>query len=102
GYIPARASTFSLFGYAPASDPWTIVPMYSPGLPMPMAVARFLGGNPALYFVVPLCGGLLVLSTYGVGRRLGSAPLGTIAAVLMAASPTLLEYVVQPVTDVPV
>jgi hypothetical protein len=47
----------------------TIVPMYAPGLPLTMAAFQWLGGRTAVYFVVPLLGGLTVLATYLIGIR---------------------------------
>ena len=41
------------------------------------------------------------MATYGLGRRLGSANLGVIAAWLIATSPVVLAYMIQPMSDVP-
>jgi 4-amino-4-deoxy-L-arabinose transferase-like glycosyltransferase len=54
-----------------------------------------------MFLVLPLCGATLVMATYGLGRRLGSANLGVIAAWLVATSPVVLAYMIQPMSDVP-
>jgi 4-amino-4-deoxy-L-arabinose transferase-like glycosyltransferase len=79
-----------------------IVPVYSPGLPMMLALAKFIGGQDAAFFVVPLCGGLLVLATYAVGRRVGSGIAPLVAAWLVATSPLVLGYSLSTMSDVPV
>ena len=67
-----------------------------------MAAAKLVGGQPALYAVVPIAGGLLVLATFGIGRRLASPGAGLIGAILVATSPAFLFMLVWPMTDVPV
>src|SRR5262249_33750080 len=46
--------------------------------------------------------GLLVLATFGIGRRLGDDLIGLIGAWLVATSPVVLFMSVAPMTDVPV
>lgn len=101
---PNAEWSFSPLGYRPAQPPgqWAIVPTYSPGLPMLLAGAKFVGGQCALYAVVPLLTGLGVLVTYGIGRRLVSPWGGVIAAWLVASSPNVIGIAVEPLTDVPV
>jgi hypothetical protein len=50
-------------GYRLAPDRTSIVPVYSPGFPMVMAVFERLGGRDAVFYVVPLLGGLAVWTT---------------------------------------
>ena len=101
---PNAESSFSPLGYRPAEPrgQFAIVPTYSPGLPILLAAAKRLGGQCALYAVVPLLTGLGVLVTYGIGKRLVSPWGGVIAAWLVAASPTVIGIAVEPLTDVPV
>jgi hypothetical protein len=100
---PQPEWTFSPLGYAPApTDRRIIVPGYPPGLPLLLAAAKWLGGQDALFCVVPLTAGLLVLATYGIGRRLGSGITGAIAAWLVATSPPVLFMTITTMTDVPV
>jgi hypothetical protein len=98
---PNAPWTFTPLGYRPMEGEWSIVPTYSPGLPMLMAAAKRVGGQCALFAVVPLTLGLAVLATYGLGRRLGSPWAGVIAAWLVATSPVVLEVSFESLTDVP-
>jgi hypothetical protein len=101
---PNAEWSFSPLGYRPAEPPgqWAIVPTYSPGLPLLLAGAKLLGGQCALFAVVPLLTGLGVLVTYGIGARLVSPWGGVIAAWLVAASPIVIGIALEPLTDVPV
>jgi hypothetical protein len=101
---PNAEWSFSPLGYRPAQPPghWAIVPTYSPGLPLLLAGAKLLGGQCALFAVVPLLTGLGVLVTYGVGKHLVSPAGGVIAALLVAASPIVIGIALEPLTDVPV
>jgi len=101
---PNAEWSFSPLGYRPAEPPgqWAIVPTYSPGLPLLLAGAKLLGGQCALFAVVPLLTGLGVLVTYGIGKRLVSPWGGVIAAWLVAASPIVIGIALEPMTDVPV
>jgi hypothetical protein len=101
---PNAEWSFSPLGYRPAQPPrqWAIVPTYSPGLPLLLAGAKLLGGQCALFAVVPLLTGLAVLVTYGIGKQLVSPSGGVIAAWLVAASPIVIGIAVEPLTDVPV
>ena len=112
GYRPGPRSRSVLRAPAPGSllplvtnrrgPGWgVIVPTYPAGFPLLLAGAKRLAGQCAMFWVVPLCGGVLVLATYGIGRRLGSNAVGLAAAWLTAASPVFLYMVVQPMSDVP-
>ena len=67
-----------------------------------LAAAKFIGGQDAVFLVVPLCAGLLVLATYGLGRRLGSGIAPLVAAWLVATSPLVLSHAMVTMSDVPV
>ncbi len=101
---PASRWSFSPLGWRPGEgqDEWSLVPVYSPGLPLLFAGAKLIGGQEAIFWIVPLSGGLLVLATFGLGRRLGDSRAGLIAAALMATSPVVMFMVMSPMTDVPV
>lgn len=101
---PRGRDTFMPLGYKATfrDDVPSIVPIYSPGLPLIFAVFKAIGGHDALFYVVPLLGGLLVLATYGIGCRLGSPGAGLIGAALVATSPAVLFMLMPPMTDVPV
>jgi hypothetical protein len=96
--------TFTPLGYTPVDDapPYAQAPIYSPGLPLMMAVAKIVGGQAALFLVVPLCAATMVLSTFGIARRLRGPAAGITAAWLVATSPIVIWMLVFPMSDVPV
>lgn len=101
---PSSRWSFAPLGWRPGEgdDAWSLVPGYSPGLPLLLAGAKLVGGQEAMFWVVPMSGGLLVLATFGLGRRLGDSRAGLIAAWLVATSPVVLFMLMTPMTDVPV
>ena len=62
------------------------MPIYSPGVPMLMALFKIAGGDRAVYYVVPLLGGLAVWVTFLVGRQVAGPVVGAAAAVLLFIS----------------
>jgi hypothetical protein len=100
---PNAEWTAAPLGYRPAPSAETpaIVPIFSPGLPLLMALAKRLFGHAAVFSIVPLSGALLVLATFGIGRRLGSSRIGLAAAWFLATSPIVLFMLMTPMTDVP-
>jgi hypothetical protein len=99
---PFAQWTLSPLGYRPSVDQGSIVPVYAPGLSMLMAAFKGIAGQCAIAWVVPLCGGLLVVATFAIGRRIFSDQVGAAGAFLLATSPTMLFMVTQPMSDVPV
>lgn len=94
--------TFSPLGYRPSEfDPVVIVPSYPAGLPLLMALAKTVGGQPAMFWIGPLSAGVLVLATFGIGRRTSSDGVGALAAWLVATSPAVLYMLMLPMSDVP-
>ena len=99
---PNVALTFAPAGHVPSPNPpHSFVPMCPPGYSMMMAGVRLVAGRAAMFWVVPIFGGLAVWFTYLLGRRLGSEITGLVAAALLAASPVFLYQVVQPMSDIP-
>jgi hypothetical protein len=99
---PDPAAAFVPIGHVPSPGPvGAIVPMCAAGYPLMMAAARTVGGRPAMFWIVPLMGGLAVWLTFLLGRRVAGAPAGLLGALMLATSPTFLYQVVQPMTDVP-
>jgi len=98
---PNAARTFTPLGYDSGRDPFYIVPVHAPGLPILMATAVLIGGWCAAFWVVPLSGGVLVLATYAVGARLGRPLVGLAAALLVVTSPAVLVMLLQPMSDLP-
>jgi hypothetical protein len=96
--------TFTPLGYRPVDDapPYAQAPIYSPGLPLMMAAAKIIGGQAALFLVVPLCAAVMVLATFGVARRLRGPTAGVTAAWLVATSPIVIWMLVFPMSDLPV
>jgi hypothetical protein len=89
--------------YLPIGNGGAIVPMYPPGLPMLMGVFQAVGGREAVFYVVPLLGGLAVWATYLMGMRLAGTAVGLLSAVLLATSPVFLfQLTAAPMSDVAV
>ena len=100
---PEAPWTFAPLGYRPGADGGPdLVPIYSPGLPLMMAAAKAISGQPGLFMVVPISGAVLVLATWGIGRRLGLGGAGLVAAWFVLASPAVLYMLALPMSDVPV
>jgi hypothetical protein len=98
---PLARWTFLPLGYRPEPDGFRIVPQYPPGLPLLMAAAKLAAGQCAMFWVVPLCGGVLVAATYAIGLRIGRPLVGIAAAWIVATSPTVLFMAIAPMSDVP-
>lgn len=80
--------------------PDTLVPVYSPGLPIMMALAS-AGGERMMYLVVPILGALTVWLTYRLGCIVSGPRTGLVAAVLLSWSPVFLEQLFLPMADLP-
>jgi hypothetical protein len=92
----------SPLGYRPGTIVHTIVPVYSPGLPLLMAAFKAIAGAQAPFYVVPLAGGVVVVATFLLGKLLFDEVVGLAAAALMAVSPAFLFQLMFPMSDVPV
>jgi hypothetical protein len=92
---------FAPLGYQVGPSRGSIVPLYPPGLPLLMAAAGLAFGPAAMFLVVPACGGLLVLLTFALGRLVGGPLTGLVSAGLLAAHPSFLLQLIQPMSDVP-
>jgi hypothetical protein len=97
---PHPEETFAPLGYRLSPDVHVMVPTYAAGLPLLMAAARSVSSC-APYYIGPICGALLVVVTYLLGRRFFNPAAGLVAAVLTAASPTVLYMAMFPMADVP-
>lgn len=99
---PEAGWTFAPLGYVPGHDQAVIVPKYAAGLPLLMALAAWIAGQCAVFWVTPLSAGVLVLATFGIARRLGLGRAGLAASWLVATSPIVLFMTMAPMSDVPV
>ena len=101
---PWRYANFTLtpLGYHPGDRRGTMVPTYSPGLPIVMAGFKAIGGETAVYWVVPLIGALAVWLTYVLGAKLAGGEAGVLAALALLVSPAFLFQLMWPMSDVPV
>jgi hypothetical protein len=101
---PIAADTWAPLGYRPAArDRNAVVPTYSPGLPLLMAMAQALVGFCGAFLIAPVSGAIVVWTTYLLGRRLfESAGVALWGALLVATSPAFLFMVMNPMSDVPV
>ena len=98
---PDAARTAAPLGYTPGPMRGTQVPTYPPGLPLLMAVAHFVAGQDAEYYVVPVAGAILVWASYLLAARLSTPWGGLLASGLLASSPPFLMWLVMPMGDLP-
>jgi asparagine N-glycosylation enzyme membrane subunit Stt3 len=101
GRPPVDRWVVAPLGWKPAPGSWNVVPTYAAGYPLMLAAAKRVAGHRALFLVVPLTAGLLVWSTFLLGARLGRPGEGTLAALLVATSATVLYMSMAPMSDVP-
>jgi hypothetical protein len=87
--------------YESQEHPAAIVPKYSAGLPLLMALFQVIGGPSAVFLVGPLLGAALVYAAYAIGARLADETTGLASAILLASSPSFLFEVTSPTSDVP-
>src|SRR5947199_4023362 len=93
---PRAAWTFTPAGHLPSPARGdAIVPMCPPGLPIVMAVARWVRAD---LLVVPALGALAVWLTFLIGREVDGPLTGAASAVLVFCSPIFLYQIVQPMT----
>jgi hypothetical protein len=102
---PSSQWSFAPIGYRPGltdNDAWSLVPIYSPGLPLFMRRQRWSADRRA-------CSGSCRFSAvcwcwrpFGIGRRLGASRAGLAGAFLLATSPAMLFNFMDPATDVAV
>jgi hypothetical protein len=99
---PEQDETFSPLGYRPWRVPGAMVPRYSPGLPILMALAARVVGECGFYLITPILGAFAIWLTYLLGAQTGSRMAGVGAAGLLATSPVFVFMLLSPMTDVPV
>ena len=99
---PQREWTFSPLGYRPGLQPGTIVPAYPAGLPLLMAGLLVVFGRDGPFFVVPVLGGVAIVTAFLLGRRVAGEMCGLATAALLLTSPIFLFQLKEPMSDVPV
>lgn len=99
---PSAAASLAPFGYTPAPAAQGIVPTYSPGLPLMMAVFLWIAGPRGPYLVVPVFAGLIVWATFVLGKRVAGAGAATLGVLFVAVSPIVIFQSLWPMTDVPI
>jgi hypothetical protein len=98
---PFAALTASPLAYRPAVSGLASVPIYAPGLPLLLAGGKWLFGPFGLAIVIASAAGLLVWTTFVIGRRVASPEVGAAAAWLVATCPVVLFMMASPMSDVP-
>ena len=77
-------------------DAW----IWTPGYSLCAApLAALIGAAPALLIVSLIAGATLPLIVFAIGKRLGDAPSGALAAILVAFSPECILASVHPLSD---
>jgi hypothetical protein len=92
--------SFAPPGYRPAPERGYLVPTYPTGAPLVMAVFQRLAGRRAVFYVVPLLGGLCVWTTFALGASTHGRLAGVLAALLVATSPSFMTELMAPASDV--
>lgn len=89
-------------GYRPRATGPGLAPVYSPGVPLLMALFQLAGGRDAVFYVIPLLAAVAVWASYTLGSYLAGPWAGAIAAFWLVSSPVFLLLSVVPMSDVPV
>lgn len=92
--------SFAPAGYRPAVERGFIVPTYPVGVPLIMALFQRLGGRTAVFYVVPLLGGLCVWMAWALASAIRPGAIGIATAALLATSPIFLVELMAPASDV--
>lgn len=99
---PYAREALTPLGYRPALAENAMVPAYSAGLPLVMAVFEVVFGPGAVFWVVPLCGGLAILATYRLAVTLAGREAALASSVWLGTSPIFLhQLITAPMSDIP-
>ena len=69
-----------------------VIPKFSPGYPILMAIFYWIGGDDAMFIVSPLCGGLALIGAYFLFSLWMSRIAGLIATACLATNTMILIY----------
>jgi hypothetical protein len=98
---PEPSRTFAPGGFIPSPVRRDgASPICAPGMSLLMAPLAAVFGRDAIFWLMPLSGGLLVWSAFLLARHLAGGMAGATAAILTATMPIVLFQVVQPMNDV--
>jgi hypothetical protein len=89
------------YGYVPGPTKGTLTGSYPLGYPLLIAAAIKLGGPLAAYVVAPVMAGVLAWCAFLLGGDLSTPRAGTLAALMIAATPVTVYHVEFPMSDVP-
>jgi len=92
--------SFAPAGYRPGVQRGVIVPTYPAGVPLIMALFQRVGGRTAVFYVVPILGGVCVWVAGMLARDLQHDAAGLAVAALLATSPIFLVELMAPASDV--
>ena len=92
--------SFAPAGYRPATERGVIVPTYPIGVPLLMALFQRVAGRNAVFYVVPVLGGLSVWMTVLIGTAVQRPLTGLLSGILLATSPIFAVELMAPASDV--
>jgi hypothetical protein len=92
--------SFAPTGYRPALERGFIVPTFPAGAPLLMALFQRVAGRGAVFYLVPLLGGLCVWMTSALGASVHGRLTGVLAALLVTTSPSFVTELMVPASDV--
>jgi 4-amino-4-deoxy-L-arabinose transferase-like glycosyltransferase len=85
--------------YIDDHDPTRVIPQFLPFHPVLIALGISLGGMPIGLLVTPLWGVLSIAAVYFAARRWFGAPIGLLAAALLAVTPTQIFFARYPTAE---
>ena len=98
---PDASRTLAPGGFIPSPvRPDAASPICAPGFSVLLAPLAAVFGQDAIFFLIPIAGAVLVLSSFVIARALAGGMAGATAAILTATTPIVLYQVVQLMNDV--
>ena len=98
---PDASRTLAPGGFIPSPvRPDAASPICAPGFSVLLAPLAAVFGRDAIFFLIPIAGAVLVLSSFVIARALAGGMAGATAAILTATTPIVLYQVVQLMNDV--
>jgi hypothetical protein len=98
---PDASRTLAPGGFIPSPvRPDAASPICAPGFSVLLSPLAAVFGQDAIFFLIPIAGAVLVLSSFVIARALAGGMAGATAAILTATTPIVLYQVVQLMNDV--